>query len=213
MSIWVKFAGPWGLLQKCNNLFIRHCVFFLLDYCCQGEARAHFSACVEPWVNTCALTAWAALLRPAKLKAIRAAHAAELVIWWSWSFFGIFLLQLCRKQAFCQAQVLRIAKPPLRLCAQKTKLEKLNHMAQSELKCINSALSLQMRDFCQLGVEKSETKDPVGNWVQAKVQEKLSYFTLHKHRYTCNVFTWVNLDSSILLLISSADSQFCSINV
>lgn len=29
MSVWVKFAGPWGLLQKCNNLFIRHCVFFI----------------------------------------------------------------------------------------------------------------------------------------------------------------------------------------
>lgn len=28
MSIWVKFAGPWELLQKCNNLFIRHYVFF-----------------------------------------------------------------------------------------------------------------------------------------------------------------------------------------
>lgn len=54
-------------------------------------------------------------------------------------------------------------------------------MAESELKCTSHSFEfVNERDFCQLGVEKCETKDPVGK----EECRKLDYFTLHAYRYT-----------------------------
>jgi len=66
--------------------------------------------------------------------------------------FVIFLLQLNGKQAFHQAEALRIANPTLGLCEWKTKLVKLKHKAESELRCssLSSVFANEREGFASL---------------------------------------------------------------
>lgn len=91
-------------------------------------------------------------------------HAAELVIWCLGAFV-ISLLQLNRKQAFHQAEVLRIANSTLSLCKQ-TKPVKLKHMAESSSIGLGFECANERENFASQVCENMKPKTLLGNWIQ-----------------------------------------------